>query len=197
MELNDLLDYATKKVMEEIRENLEQALAEANKIIENKYNDILSDYDKKIRDLISKRKEQIEGEKAKLDVENKRAILNEENYWLQKVYDEVVKNINVVTSSKEYAEGLQSIIKKEISSSITKAKIICNKNDVEVVKKILKDNKLSADVEEDDNLLGGIKIYYPDVGLVKDYSLNLILSQVFESVKPKVAEILFGGENGR
>ncbi|BDC19684.1 V-type ATP synthase subunit E [Acidianus sp. HS-5] len=196
MELNDLLEYAIKKVMEDIRENLEQALAEANKVIDNKYNDILSDYDKKIKDLIAKRKEQIEGEKAKLDVENKRAILNEENYWLQKVYDEVVKNISVVTSSKEYADGLQSIIKREISPG-NKVKIICNKSDIDLIKKILKDSKLNADVEVDNNLLGGIKIYYSDVGLIRDYSLNLILSQVFESVKPKVAEILFGGENGR
>ncbi len=196
MELNDLLDYAIKKTMEDIRRNLEEALAEANKVVENKYNIIFSDYDKKIKDLIAKRKEQIEGEKAKLDVENKRAILNEENYWLQKVYEEVVKNINLVTSSKEYAEGLQSIIKKEISPS-ARAKIICNKNDEELVRKIIRDSKLVADVEIDNNLLGGIKIYYSDVGLIRDYSLNLILSQVFESVKPKVAEILFGGENGR
>ncbi|AWR97611.1 hypothetical protein DFR86_08660 [Acidianus sulfidivorans JP7] len=189
MELDQLLDIAIKKAYEDIKINIDQGLNEAEKIIDKKYSSLLDQSIIKINDLISKKKEQIEGEKAKLDIENKRSILNEENYWINKVYEEVNKKIFVITQSDEYINGIKEIIKREAKEN---SKILCSKQDFDKIKGILKELKMNINIETDENLIGGIKINYPDVGLTKDYSLNLILNQVFEAEKPKVAKILFG-----
>ncbi|MEM4911595.1 MAG: hypothetical protein QXJ81_02025, partial [Metallosphaera sp.] len=70
--------------------------------------------------------------------------------------------------------------------------ILCSPEEVEQVKRIVKSLKVRAEVKADQKIIGGIKIEYTDLGLTRDYSLNLILDQVFESLKPKIAEILFG-----
>ncbi|ARM76318.1 V-type ATP synthase subunit E [Acidianus manzaensis] len=189
MEFEELLDIAIKKTFDDIKSNIDQGLAEATKIINTNYNNLLNQYTVKINDLISKKKEQLEGEKAKLDIENKRNILNEENFWLNKVYDEVNKKLFIITQSQEYINGIKEIIKREAKEN---SKIISSKQDFDKIKNIIKELKMSLTVETEDSMIGGVKIYYPDVGLTRDYSLNLILNQVFESEKPNVAKILFG-----
>lgn len=189
LKFEELLDVAVKKTLDEIKSNLDDALNESKGIIDSNYNKILNDATTKINALLAKKREQIEGEKAKLDIETRRSILNEENYWLAKVYEEVVKKIDLVTNSPEYQNGLKEIMKREAKEG---AKVICSKKDYEKIKSILKELKLDLQVTIDEKMLGGVKIYYPSVGLTKDYSLDLILNQIFESEKPKVAKILFG-----
>lgn len=189
LKFEELLDIAIKKTLDEIKSNLDDALSESKKIVDSNYNKILADANAKINDLLAKQHERIEGERAKLDIEAKRSVLNEENYWLGKVYEEVVKKIDLIVNSPEYNSGIKEIIKREAREG---SKIICAKQDYEKIKNILKDMKLDLQLSTDEKMLGGVKIYYPDVGLTRDYSLNLILTQVFEAEKPKIAKILFG-----
>jgi len=43
-------------------------------------------------------------------------------------------------------------------------------------------------------MLGGIRIYYEGSGLTRDFSLKLILDQVFDSMRGKISDMLFGGK---
>lgn len=189
LKFEELLDIAIKKTLDEIKTNLDEALVESKKLLDQSYTKILNEASLKINSLLIKKREQIEGEKAKLDIEVKRSILNEKNYWLGRVYEEIIKRLEIVTNSKEYQEGIKEIIKREAKQY---AKLVCSKRDLDKVRSIVKELKLNLEVTADEKMLGGIKIYYPDVGLTRDYSLDLILNQIFETEKPKVAKILFG-----
>lgn len=188
--LEDLLNNVIQKVLEEIKSNVDQSFNESKKIVEHAYNDTFNSYSVKVNELLSKYQEEIEGEKAKLDVENKRLISSEKNFWIQKVFDEVKNKIGLFIDSESYQKGLENIISRESKNGSI---IFCNSGDVNKVKTILNKLKINAEVKEQ-NLLGGIRIEYPDQGLVRDYSLDLILNQVFESEKPRIAQILFGEE---
>jgi len=45
---------------------------------------------------------------------------------------------------------------------------------------------------EDKGIFGGLRVSYPNEGLSKDYSLDLVLIQVFEDLKGQIASVLFG-----
>jgi V/A-type H+-transporting ATPase subunit E len=188
--LEDLLNNVIQKVLEEIKTNVDQSFEESKKIVERAYTDTLNLYSAKVNELISKSYEEIEGEKAKLDVENKRLISSEKNFWIQKVFDEVKNKVGLFTDSESYQKGLEGIISREAKNGCI---IYCNSEDINKVKTILSKLKIKAEVKEQ-NLLGGVKVEYPDQGLIRDYSLDLILNQVFESEKPRIAQILFGEE---
>ncbi|MEM0362188.1 MAG: hypothetical protein QXH75_00005, partial [Sulfolobaceae archaeon] len=70
MEFEKLLDQSINKVKEEIDNELKKSLNESLKILEEKYNSIKEEYKQKVLNLLNKTKEEIEGEKARLEVEN-------------------------------------------------------------------------------------------------------------------------------
>ncbi|MEW9491150.1 MAG: V-type ATP synthase subunit E [Candidatus Aramenus sulfurataquae] len=188
--MEELLDEVIKKALDEIKRNADQSFEEAKRIVDKTYNDVLQSYSNKVRDLITKTKEEIEGERAKLDVENKRLVASEKNYWIEKVYEGVKDKIDVLLGSENYKKGLEGVLSREAKNDVI---IYCNSKDVDTVSSILNKLKIKAKLKEE-KMLGGVKIEFPDQGLVKDFSLDLLLSQVFEAEKPKVAKILFGEE---
>ncbi|EZQ06997.1 V-type ATP synthase subunit E [Candidatus Acidianus copahuensis] len=189
MEFEQLLEYQIEDIFQQIKSDLSKGVEEANSYLDKKYNDILSQYSDKIKEQISKREEEIGGEKAKIEVENKRTLLNEQDFWIKKVYGEVLKRARDITSSSEYTEGIRKIISDKAKDSSI---IYCNSGDQDLIRSLVKSAKIKANIQIDNSVIGGIKITYPDQGLTMDYSLNLILDQVFESVKPKIVSILFG-----
>ncbi|MEM1625938.1 MAG: hypothetical protein QXV69_01435 [Sulfolobaceae archaeon] len=188
MSLEKIFDIISDRVKNELKENFNQAVSEVNRIIENEYSRILNIYISKITEIINQAKERIEGEKAKLDIELKRLIMNEKGIWLQRVYEETLKNLENFLSSESYKKGLKNILERE---SLDNAIIYCSENDEKLVKSLVSNRNVK--VVKDRKIKGGIKIEYTDQGLVKDYTIDLILNQVFEAMKGKIAEILFGG----
>lgn len=184
------MDEVVKKAMEEVKKNMDQSFEEAKRIVEKTYNEVLQSYSDRVRSLITKTKEEIEGERAKLDVENKRLIASEKSYWIEKVYEGVKLKIDVFLGTESYKKGLEGVLSREAKND---AIVYCSPKDVNTVSSILNKLKIKAKVKEE-KMLGGVKIEFPDQGLVKDFSLDLLLSQVFEAQKPKVAKILFGEE---
>ncbi|BCS91607.1 V-type ATP synthase subunit E [Metallosphaera javensis (ex Sakai et al. 2022)] len=187
--VEELMEQVIDTEMQVISKELSKALEEALNMIKQKRDSVEKTYTAKIQDMVTKAKEEIEGERARLDIEVKRAVLSEKNYWLNKVYEGTVKSLGKVKSSQGYRQGIESVLRREARDGSI---IYCSQDEVDQVQKIVKGLKVKAEVKSDPKIMGGVKIQYPDVGLVRDYSLNLILDQVFESLKPKIAEILFG-----
>jgi len=187
--MDELLGQVLDREFNYIREEMSKALEESLRLIEQRYDEVLRTYSSKIQDLVTKAKEEVEGEKAKLDIENKRAVLGEKNYWISKVYDQVLRQISKVKESASYQQGIAAVLKREVKEG---AIVYCAPDEADKISKILKGLKVKAEIREDQRMIGGVRIEYKDVGLVRDYSLDLVLGQVFESLKPKIAEILFG-----
>jgi V/A-type H+-transporting ATPase subunit E len=187
--MDELLGQVLDREFNYIREEMSKALEESLRLIEQRYDEVLRTYSSKIQDLVTKAKEEVEGEKAKLDIENKRAVLGEKSYWISKVYDQVLRQISKVKESASYQQGVAAVLKREVKEG---AIVYCAPDEADKISKILRGLKVKAEIREDQRMIGGVRIEYKDVGLVRDYSLDLVLGQVFESLKPKIAEILFG-----
>jgi len=189
MEMEELFNRVVKEELEgETLNGIEKAFEEAKKIVEDNHRKIEAEYLAMIDNYVKKSMEEIEGEKAKLEVENKRAILSEKEFWINKVYKEAMNRMEKVLSSQRYKESLSNILKREVSQ---KSVVYCSKNDVQTVKSVLKSLNVDAEVSEAD-MLGGLKIMNKDTGEVKDYSLKLFLDQVFDNMRGKLSDILFG-----
>lgn len=193
MELKDLIDNTSVKVRQELQENLKKALEEAQKTLLENYNSIINEYTRRLKDYISKEKERIEGERAKADVENKRILMLEREKWIEKVIDEVNKRLAEFLTSKDYERVLRSLLSNYVPKD-SEVSILCNPRDTDSVKSIMKELGISAKLLSDSKIIGGIKIINEKENSAKDLTFNLILSQLFEEVKPKIFEILFGGE---
>ena len=187
--VEELMGQVIDSEMEVISKELSKALEEALNLVKQKRDSVERTYTAKMQEMVTKAKEEIEGERARLDIEVKRAVLGEKNYWLNKVYEGTIKSLGKVKNSQGYKQGLESVLKSEIRDGSI---VYCSEDEVDQVQKMIKGLKAKAEVRSDPKIMGGVKIQYSDVGLVRDYSLNLILDQVFESLKPKIAEILFG-----
>jgi len=192
MEFEQLLDLSLNKIKEEIEEELKKGLNESLRILEDGYNKVLENYTQRIRELIAKTKEEIEGEKARLEVENKRIILAEKEYWINKVYEEVLNKIKDIVKTNEYKEAIKNILTREIKEENEKVLIYCSEDDKSFIEKLLGKNG-NVSVKVDEKLIGGIRIYYENSGLTKDFSLKLILDQVFDNMRGRISDILFGG----
>ncbi|BDB97395.1 V-type ATP synthase subunit E [Saccharolobus caldissimus] len=192
MEFEQLLDLSLNKIREEIEGELKKGLNESLRILEDGYNKVLENYTQRIRELIAKTKEEIEGEKARLEVENKRIILAEKEYWINKVYEEILNKTKDIIKTNEYKEAIKNILAREIKEENEKVLIYCSEDDKLFIEKLLGKNG-NVSVKVDEKLIGGIRIYYESSGLTKDFSLKLILDQVFDSMRGRISDILFGG----
>jgi V/A-type H+-transporting ATPase subunit E len=189
MKFEELLNSSLEDVKKKNQEELKKAMVEANTIVDERYNAILSEYTQKITDYIRKNEDRVKGEQAKLEVENKRLISKEKDYWISQVYYKVMEKIPDLVSDTRYKQGLESIIAREAKNGSV---IYCSSHDLVTVKTILSSKKINAKVEEDKNIRAGIKIFYPDQSLVRDFTLETILNQMFDDLRDEIAKVLFG-----
>ncbi|MCY0849974.1 V-type ATP synthase subunit E [Sulfuracidifex metallicus] len=189
MQVEELFNRVVKEDLEDKAiSQLDKALEQAKKIVENNHRKIEAEYLEKVEQYIRKSKEEIEGEKAKLEVENKRAILSEKEFWINKVYQEALNMINKVTSAPQYKEAMKGILQREVKSGNL---VYCSKKDLDLVRSILKGLDMNAEVQETE-MLGGVKVLDRRSGEIKDYSLKLFLDQVFDNMRGKLSDVLFG-----
>jgi len=183
------LNFSLNEEKNKINEEFKKILAEVNQIIEESYREVLEDYTAKINDLINKSNDRIRGEIAKLEIENKRVISKQMDFWIENVRENVKKMLQDYIKTEKYRKGLESIISREVTEGSV---IYCSPLDQGTVTNIIKMKNINAKVVVDEKIVGGIKIYYPDKSLLKDYTLETILNQVFDDIRDEVAKILFG-----
>ena len=185
----ELLNHSLNEEKNKINEEFRKILVEINQIVEENYKGVLEVYTAKINDLVNKSNDRIKGEIAKLEIANKRTISKQMDYWIESVRENVKKMLYDYVKTDNYRKGLESIISKEITGGSI---IYCSPSDVEVVSDIVSKKNINSKVVVDEKIIGGIKIYYPDKSLLKDYTLETILSQIFDDIRDEVAKILFG-----
>ena len=189
MSFEELLNYSLNDEKNKINEEFKKILAEINQIVEENYKEVLEDYTAKINDLVNKSNDRIRGEIAKLEIENKRIISRQMDYWIENVKENVKKMLYDYVKTDNYRKGLESIISREVTEGSI---IYCSSSDQKTVSSVVKRKNVNSKVIVDEKIVGGIKIYYPDKSLLKDFTLETILSQIFEDIRDEVAKTLFG-----
>ncbi|QIW24313.1 hypothetical protein EWF20_09240 [Sulfolobus sp. S-194] len=185
----DLLNNSLNEEKNKITEEFKKILSEMNQIIDEAYAEIYREYSAKIIDLVNKNNDRIRGEIAKMEIENKRLISREMDYWIENVKENAKKSLYEFVKTDNYKKGLESIISREVSDGSI---IYCSSGDQKSISDIIKKKKISCKIVVDEKIVGGIKIYYPDKSLLKDFTLETILNQVFDDIRDKIAQILFG-----
>ncbi|BCU71331.1 V-type ATP synthase subunit E [Stygiolobus caldivivus] len=189
MKFEELLNSSLEEVKKKNEEELKKALVEATSIVDEKYSSVFLEYSQKITEYIRKNEERLRGERAKLDVDNKRIISKEKDYWISEVYRKVSEQIPSIISNPEYKKGLELIISREARNGCV---IYCSRGDMPTVKSIISSKKINAKIEEDNSIKAGLKIFYPDQSLMRDFTLETILNQIFDDLRDDIAQILFG-----
>jgi len=190
VDFEELLSKTQEVEKKKIDEELKKAFTEANLIVDEAYNEILSEYSKRIQEIISKNIEALRGEEAKLEVETKRAVNKEKDYWVQQVFQKTLDELEKIANTKDYKNRIESILSRELTEG---AIVYCSNNDKKFIEGILTTKRINnVSVEVDNSIKGGVKIYYPDKKLTRDFTLKTILNQIFEDLRDDVARILFG-----
>lgn len=181
--IQSVIDEDRSKLLYELKKAYDESL----NMIEDKYKVILTDYSNKIESYYRDSLEKLNGEKARLEIDLKRAVAGEKDAWLERVYNEAKKRLSDLTKQKEYEELLNKLVSKYVTDGSV---VYCNPNDERRVRNLVKGKQV--EVKADDKILGGIRVFYPDRGLVRDFTLELVLNQVFEDLKGQIASVLFG-----
>jgi len=184
-----LLDSSLSVEKKKVEEELKKALFEANSIVDEYYKNIISEYAVKIQDLIQKSNERINSEIAKNEIDNKRILNREKDYWIEQVKAKAFSKLTELTNTDEYKKGLRAIISREAKDGCI---IYCSPSEKGLIQSILKEFKIKGNVEVDNTIKAGIKIFYPDQSLLRDFTLETVLSQVFDDIRDEIAKILFG-----
>ncbi|MEJ2775177.1 V-type ATP synthase subunit E [Sulfolobaceae archaeon RB850M] len=185
----ELLDSSLSVEKKKVEEELKKALFEANSIVDEYYKNIISEYAVKIQDLIQKSNERINSEIAKNEIDNKRILNREKDYWIEQVKAKAFSELTELTNTDEYKKGLRAIISREAKDGCI---IYCSPSEKGLIQSILKEFKIKGNVEVDNTIKAGIKIFYPDQSLLRDFTLETVLSQVFDDIRDEIAKILFG-----
>ncbi|MFP3064026.1 MAG: V-type ATP synthase subunit E [Sulfolobus sp.] len=185
----ELLDSSLSVEKKKVEEELKKALFEANSIVDEYYKNIISEYAVKIQDLIQKSNERINSEIAKNEIDNKRILNREKDYWIEQVKAKAFSKLTELTNTDEYKKGLRAIISREAKDGCI---IYCSPSENGLIQSILKEFKIKGNVEVDNTIKAGIKIFYPDQSLLRDFTLETVLSQVFDDIRDEIAKILFG-----
>lgn len=185
----ELLDSSLSVEKKKVEEELKKALFEANSIVDEYYRNIISEYAVKIQDLIQKSNERINSEIAKNEIDNKRILNREKDYWIEQVKAKAFSKLTELTNTDEYKKGLRTIISREAKDGCI---IYCSPSEKGLIQSILEEFKIKGNVEVDNTIKAGIKIFYPDQSLLRDFTLETVLSQVFDDIRDEIAKILFG-----
>jgi|ECHnycMinimDraft_1075156.scaffolds.fasta_scaffold00023_33 V/A-type H+-transporting ATPase subunit E len=187
--LSKIADKVSEEIKVRISQELSKAKEEAFKIVERKHQEVLANYQPKIKEVVAKGMERVEGERARLEVEVKRAVNLEKEAWLNRVKEEVYARLEAYLDSMDYRNSLQKILFRE---AVESCEIVCRPEDEKLVIQVLGSLGVRCLVKVNPALRGGVYIYYPDKGMSKDYTLDLAISQVFDNYKEEIASILFG-----
>ena len=186
-DFESLIDSAIGEDRNKLVDELKKAYDESLNIVEDRFKAVLADYSSRIESYYRSSQERLNGEKARLEIELKRAVSGEKEQWLERVYDEAKRRLAEFTKTNEYEDVLKGLIEKYV---VDGSVVYCSPSDEAKVKKLVKGKKV--EVKTDDKLTGGIKVYYADKGLLRDFTLELVLNQVFEDLKGQIASVLFG-----
>ncbi len=187
----DFDSLVTRVVNDEFKRyetDLAKAFEAAKNELDHNYKALVSDFQGKLLSYLTRARERLEGEKAKLEVDVKRTVSQQKEVWLEKVFSQAKdKLIREFVRTDEYKEVIKSLARRLAKDG---AVIHCSPNDVGIVKEAVEG--MNVEVVEDKGISGGLRVSYPNEGLSKDYSLDLVLIQVFEDLKGQIASVLFG-----
>jgi len=180
VELEILIEKALKKAEDEAKRKVWRARKEAEReveIVREQLEEELKKYEQTLR---VRTREEIEKETSRTRAELRKKLYSEASSLTREVLKEFRKSIASFKKDEAYRSLIASSLKRAVDELGEVSKVVCAKDDVNLVKEVLEAHDYRFEIEPAENIIGGVKVLSKS-GLYYEATLE-DLFQTLESV---------------
>ncbi len=183
------------QVIEEFKQMLEKRIAEAleasRTILSKAYDEALRSLEKTLRENLRGLEEKLRSAEATREVEVRRELAVYRAKLVDELLEEALRSLPSYVPREQYEGFIRRLLEEaKQRAGGKKLKIIPVESDRELVKKLAK--KLGLEVAEESRAGYGGFIAMTEDGVVYDYTIDNVLSDVIDKVRALIARELFG-----
>ncbi len=191
----DAVERIKKKIEEDVSWKIKEFEEDARRKIEKIRKEELKRWEVEKKKILAEGKRDAEGIKSMIisraNLEGKRMLMDAREEIIARVLNEIRENAR---KSPAYGNYVMRSIKEAKKVFGERFKIICNSEDVNLVKNIAVRIAPQAQVFEGAVRHGGIVIESEDSLEVMDYSIDSLVERKMNEIRKKIVDILFEGE---
>jgi len=182
------------QVIEEFRRELEKRIAEAleasRSVLEKAYDEAIRSLEKSLEERLRGLEEKLKSAEATREVELRRELAKLRAAKVEEVLSEALNKLPEYVPRERYEGFIERLLREAKERSGGRAKIIPVERDRELVARLAK--KLGLEVSGETRSGYGGFIAITEDGVVLDYTLEKVLSDVIDKARAVIAQELFG-----
>jgi vacuolar-type H+-ATPase subunit E/Vma4 len=184
------------QVIEEFRRELEKRIAEAleasRSVLEKAYDEALRSLERSLEEKLRGLEEKLKSAEATREVELRRELAKLRAAKVDEVLGEALSKLPEYVPRSQYEGFIERLLREAKERSGGKAKIVPVERDRELVERLAR--KLGLEVSGETRSGYGGFIAITSDGVVLDYTLEKVLSDVIDKARAVIARELFGEE---
>ena len=192
----DPIERIKEKIKEDVRWKISEFEEDAKRKIEKIRKEEMGRWEEEKKKIIAEGKRDAEGIRSMIisraNLEGKRILMEAREEIIKKVVDEIKKNARNVPS---YGNYVMKSINEGKNVFGEKFRIVCDREDMELVKNIASRIVPQAEITEGEVPFGGIRIESVDSLEVMDFSVNSLVERRMNDIRKLIVEKLFEGEH--
>ncbi len=191
----DPIEKIKEKIEEDVQWKIREFQEDAKRKIEKIRTEEMNLWEEEKKRIITEGKRDVEGIKSMIisraNLEGKRILMDAREELIQKVVEEMKKNARKIPS---YGNYLMKSINEAKKIFGEKFRIICEHEDLEIVKNIASRIVPQAEIVEGDVSYGGIRAESMDSLEVTDYGIESLIERRMNDIRRMIIKNLFEGE---
>ena len=192
----DPIEKIKEKIEEDVQWKIREFQEDAKRKIEKIRNEEMSRWEEEKRKIITEGKRDAEGIRSMIisraNLEGKRILMEAREELIEKVVEEMKKNARKIPS---YGNYLMKSINEAKKIFGERFRIICNREDLEIVKNMASRVAPQAEIVEGEVSYGGIRVESLDSLEVMDYSIESLVERRMNDIRRIIVKNLFEGEH--
>ncbi len=191
----DPIEKIKEKIEEDVQWKIREFQEDAKRKIEKIRTEEMNLWEEEKKRIIAEGKRDVEGIRSMIisraNLEGKRILMDAREELIQKVVEEMKKNARKIPS---YGNYLMKSINETKKIFGEKFRIICEHEDLEIVKNIASRIVPQAEIVEGKVSYGGIRAESMDSLEVTDYSIESLVERRMNEIRRMIIKNLFEGE---
>ncbi|UXD21793.1 V-type ATP synthase subunit E [Ignicoccus pacificus DSM 13166] len=195
----NLLNYMKEDAYAKIDKTVDQALKEAEELLAKKLEEVYAPLEVEVERILDEAQQRINAEKAALEMERKKKVEELKKIYVNKVIEEAWRRLleEAQKGSEKYKNLLKNaLIRMSKEAEGDEVEVYALKKDLEYVKKVIEENKLSnltvggSAEEKGIEIKGGVVGKSKKAAVWYNYSLERLFEEVVQEVYSEVLEAL-------
>lgn len=192
----DPVENIKEKIEEDVQWKIREFEEDAKRKIEKIRKEEFGRWEEEKKKMIAEGKRDAEGIRSMIisraNLEGKRILMEAREEIIKKVLEEIKRNARKIPS---YGNYLMESINEAKRIFGDRFRIICNREDMEIVKNIVSRIAPQAEIIEGEVPHGGIKVESVDSLEVMDYSIASLVERRINEIRRMIVKSLFEGEH--